>query len=241
MEIQDTSWNCTIRHSLGKVKNREDLFDFVKKLRKSKKAAFKQEANLMQHFMHQRHYNGKFIREHSRSSLLSLITKRSYRSFFDLGDAVRQLAFDFGQWEGGPAKSMLLFHSEKLMEICLFAVSRKQLILQICTYLRNAQAKDFYHESMAGALWERIGSLQMVNPPATTPGSGSESKCSWCASSKDLHKLFNLLGQRNLCPVKTLPDKSKAKEAAKSIVDQKRADPTKDMQELLAGALTQFV
>jgi hypothetical protein len=240
MEIQDAYWNSTIRHSLGKVKNRKDLFNFVKKLRKSKKAAFKQEANLMQHFMHQRHCNGKFIREHSGSSLLSLITERSHRSFFDLGDAVRQLAFDFGQWEGGPAKSVLLFHSEKLMEIRQFAVSRKQLVLQIHTCLRDAQAKDFHHESMAGALWERVGSLQMVNPLATTPGSGSESKCSWCAS-KDLHNLFNLLGQRNLCPGKTLPDESKAKEAAKSIVDQERADPTKDMQELLAGALTQFV
>jgi hypothetical protein len=240
MEIQDTSWNSTIRHSLGKVKNREDLFEFVKKLRKSKKAAFKQETNLIQHFMYLRHYNGSFIREYSRSSLLSLITKRSFKSFFDLGDAVRQLAFDHGQWEGGPAKSMLLFHSEKLMEIRQFAVSRKQLILQIYTYLRDAQAKDFYHESMAGAIWERIGSLQMATPAQVTPGNGSESKCSWCAS-KDLHKLFNLMGQRNLCPVKALPDKSKAKEAAKSIVDQKRADPTKDIQELLAGALTQFV
>jgi hypothetical protein len=54
-------------------------------------------------------------------------------------------------------------------------------------------------------------------------------------------KLFNVMGQQNLCPVKPLPDKNKAKEAAKSIVDQKRADPTNDMQELLAGALVQFV
>ena len=51
---------------------------------------------------------------------------------------------------------MLRFHSEKLMEIRQFSVSRKQLILQMYTYLRDAQAKDFYHESMAGALWERI-------------------------------------------------------------------------------------
>jgi hypothetical protein len=240
MEIQDTSWNSTIRHSLGKVKSREDLFEFVKKLRKSKKAAFKQELNLIQHFMYHRHYSGQFIREYSRSSLLSLITMRSFKSFFDLADAIRQLAFDYGQWEGGPAKAMLSFHSEKLMEIRQFSVSRKQLILQIYTYLRDAQAKDFYHESMAGAIWERIGSLQMTTPSQTGPGAGGDSKCSWC-SSKDLHKLFNVVGQRNLCPLKTLTDKNKAKEAAKSIVDQKRADSAKDIQELLAGALVQFV
>jgi hypothetical protein len=166
---------------------------------------------------------------------------RSFKSFFDLADAIRQLAFDYGQWEGGPAKAMLSFHSEKLMEIRQeFAVSKKQLILQIYTYLRDAQAKDFYHESMAGAIWERIGSLQMASPSQTGTGAGGESKCSWF-SSKDLHKLFNVVGQRSLCPLKTLTDKSKAKEAAKSIIDQKRADSAKDTQELLAGALVQFV
>jgi hypothetical protein len=58
MEIQDTSWNSTIRHSLGKVKNRDDLFEFVWKLRKSKKVAFKQEGNLVQHYLYQCHYGG---------------------------------------------------------------------------------------------------------------------------------------------------------------------------------------
>ena len=238
MEIQDTSWNSTIRHSLGRVKNREDLFEFVKKLRKSKKAAFRQETNLIQNYMYQRQYGGPFIREYVRSSLLCLISARSFRSFFDLGDAIRQLAFDHPNWENGPAKAMLAFHSEKLMEIRQFAVSRKQLILQIYTYLRDAQAKDFYHESMAGAIWERLSSIPAV--PSHTGGGPETSRCSYC-SNKEMHKLFKVLGQRDLCPVKTLPNKGKAKEAAKWIVDQKKVDPTKDIQTLLAEALTQFV
>ena len=94
MEIQDTSWNSTLRHSLGKVKNRENLFAFVKKLRKSKKAAFQQETNLIQQYLYARQYHSSFIREYVQSSLLCLISVRSFRSFFDLGDAIRQLAFD---------------------------------------------------------------------------------------------------------------------------------------------------
>jgi hypothetical protein len=89
------------------------------------------------------------------------------------------------------------------------------------------------------ALLVRIA-FYRLNRVTRCPGAGGESKCSWC-SSKDLHKLFNVVGQRNLCPLKSLTDKSKAKEAAKSIVDQKRADSAKDMQELLAGALAHFV
>ena len=238
MEIQDTSWNSTIRHSLGRVKNRDDLFEFVKKLGKSKTAAFKQETNLIQQYMYHRQYDGSFIREYVRSSLLCLISARSFGSFFDLGNAIRQMAFDYPNWESGPAKAMLTFHSEKLMEIRQFAVSRKQLILQIYTYLRDAQAKDYYHESMSGAIWDRIANIPAV--PSHIGGGPEPSRCSWC-TSKELHKLFNVLGQKDLCPVKTLPNKAKAREAAKWIVDQKRTDPTKDIPNLLVSALAQFV
>jgi hypothetical protein len=240
MEIQDTSWSSLIRHSLGKVKNREDLFEFMRKLCKSKKAAFKQEGNPIQHYLYQRHYDGDYIREYVRSSLLGVLSARSFKSFFDLGDAIRQLAYDHQNWEGGPARAMLQFHAEKLSEIRQFLVSRKMLILQVYTYLRDAQAKYFYHKSMAGAIWERIGDL------SATPSSGGDSrtppeatKCSYCGS-KEMHKLFNVLGQKTLCPVKEVP-RTKAKEAAKWIVDQKRADPAKDIQALLTSAKAQFV
>jgi hypothetical protein len=246
MEIQDTSWNSTIRQSLGKVNNREDVFEFVKKLGKSKKAAFRQEGNLIQHFLYQRQYSGTYIREYARSSLLNRITDRSFTYFFSLGDAIRQLAYNHPNWEGGPAKAMLAFHSEKLLEIRQFAVSRKQLILQVYSYLRDSHAKEFYHESMSGALWERIGDLSMAPPSSGggTGGSGTSSgeatRCSWC-NSRDLHKLLNLPGQKNICPLKTLTEKSKAREGAKWVVEQKRATPAKDVQELLSEALTRFV
>jgi hypothetical protein len=246
MEIQDTSWNSTIRHSLGKMKNREDVFEFVKKLGKSKKSAFRQEGNLIQHFLYQRQYAGTYIREYSRSSLLTRLTSKSFTYFFSLGDAIRQLAYNHPNWEGGPAKAMLTFHSEKLLEIRLFAVSRKQLILQIYSYLRDAHAKDFYHESMSGALWERIGDLSMAAPGANNGGGGGgnnagdgTTRCGWC-NNKDLHKLLNLPGQKSQCPFKNLTEKSKAREGAKWVVDEKRTTPAKDVQELLATALSQF-
>jgi hypothetical protein len=112
------------------------------------------------------------------------------------------------------------------------------LILQTYTYLRDAQTKEFYHESMAGAMWDRIASLPAV--PSNGGGGPESSRCSWC-TNKEMHKLFNVPGQRDLCPVKTLTTKVKAKDAAKWIVDQKKLAPTSDIQVLLASALTQFV
>jgi hypothetical protein len=78
MEVQDTSWNSMIRHSSGRVKNQEDLLEFVCNLRKSKTAAFKQEGNLIQPYLYLHHDSGLFIRKYVRSSLFSLITARSF-------------------------------------------------------------------------------------------------------------------------------------------------------------------
>jgi hypothetical protein len=62
---------------------------------------------LIQHFLYQRHYSSTYIREYVRYGLLALIAAQSFRIFFDLGDTIRQLAYDYPQWEGGPAKAML--------------------------------------------------------------------------------------------------------------------------------------
>jgi hypothetical protein len=149
---------------LGKAKSQEDLFEFVCKLGKSKKAAFRQEGNIIQHYLYQHHYFGKYIREYICSSCLGIISTQSFKSFFELGDAIHQLASDHPNWVGGPVKAMLSFHSDKLMEICQFAVSRKQLILQVYTYLGDEQAKEFYLELMAGATWEWIRDLSGPSP-----------------------------------------------------------------------------
>jgi hypothetical protein len=57
---------------------------------------------------------------------------------------------------------------------------------------------------------------------------------------KELHPLANVLGQRDLCPVKDLIDKAKAKEAAKWVVEQKHADPSKDLKLLCLDARIRF-
>jgi hypothetical protein len=97
---------------------------------------------------------------------------------------------------------------------------------------------------MAVAIWERIGDLSAPSPNGGNGGGGGNgsdvTRCGWC-NQKELHRLFNVPGQRNVCPVKDLTDKAKAKEAAKWVVEQKRVDPSKELQALLSSALAQFV
>ena len=251
MEVQDTTWNSTLRHSLGKIKNRDDILEFMKKLRKSRKSAFQQQDNLIEHFLYQRHYSSKFIQTYLQTSLLSRITNDSFQNFFDLADAIRQLSIDLPQWEGGPAKAMLDYHASKLWDIRQYAISRKQLILQVYTYLRDAQAKEFHHEAMVGALWERLNDLNSANfgsrvntgggagNPRANNGDNAETRCSHCML-KELHRLANVPGQRGLCPVKDIIDKAKAKEAAKWVVKQKHEDRSKDLKSLCLSARIRF-
>ena len=93
---------------------------------------------------------------------------------------------------------------------------------------------------MAGAIWERIGDLSTTPASASANRGTSEiTRCGWCGN-KDLHKLFGVPGQKTLCPIKDVT-RTKAKDAAKWIVDQKRSEPSKDIQALLSEAKVQFV
>jgi hypothetical protein len=197
--------------------------------------------NLIEHFLYRHHYSSKYIETYLQTSLLSKITNDSFQNFFDLADAIRQLSIDLPQWEGGPAKAMLDYHASKLWDICQYAISRKQLILQVYIYLRDAQAKEFYHEAMIGALWERLNNLNSASAgPRANPGGGAgnsranhgdnvETRCSHC-----------MPGQRGLCPVKNIVNKAKAKESAKWVVDQKQEDPSKDLKPLCLSARIRF-
>jgi hypothetical protein len=86
----------------------------MKKLQKSKKSALQQQDNLIEHFLYRRHYLSKYIQLYLQTSLLAKLGDLSFQNFFNLVDAIRQLAIDYPQWEGGPANAMLDYHSRKL-------------------------------------------------------------------------------------------------------------------------------
>jgi hypothetical protein len=76
---------------------------------------------------------------------------------------IRQLAFDHPDfWDQKPAKAMLDFHSDKLLQIRQTSLTRKALILQMYTYLRDASSKGFYHKSMTESLWDHLLLLSSV-------------------------------------------------------------------------------
>jgi hypothetical protein len=238
-QIHDSLWKTLKRHAMGQVKTMEGLFKFVKCVSKSERPAFEQQENALQVFMLPRNYDEDTTNEYTQNGFLPRLTGASFRHYMSLLSMVRQLAYDHPAfWERGPAKSMLDFHSDKLLQIRQNALTRKALILQTYTYLRDANAKSFYHESMTESLWDRLATLQ-VSPVGAGAGGGggggsggggggggggAKPRCSHCRSIK-VHDLLRIRPTKQCCPLKDLASK-KAREIAKKAIEAWQRDPS---------------
>jgi hypothetical protein len=221
--IHDSMWQGARRNALDQIKDREGLFSFVKAVDKDKEAAFEKQDQAIQTLLFHRHYSETSIDEYLRNGLLPRITRESFRCYSNLLSTIRQLAFDHGTlWEGGPAKAMLDYHSFKLLQARRHALSRKMLVLRTYAYLRDAESKSFYNESMTEGLWDRLAVLtEKVHdaPVHESPGTANPDpkkdpagngqlkkkvsegtpKCSHCRSAA-VHKALKIDPARTLCP-----------------------------------------
>jgi hypothetical protein len=110
----------------------------MKKLCKSRKSAFHEQDNLIDHFLYRRHYSSKCIPTYLQTSLFLKVTDVSFQNFSNLADTIGQLSIDLPKWKEEPAKAMLDYHANKFCDISQYANSWKWLILEVYTYLRNA-------------------------------------------------------------------------------------------------------
>jgi hypothetical protein len=238
-QVHDSLWKTTKRHSMGVIKSMETLFSFVKSVGKAEKPAFEQQENAIQVFMLRRHYDDEAITKFSQNGFLPRLTQAG--NYGNMLSIIRQLAFDHPNfWDQGPAKAMLDFHSDELLQIWQNSLTQKALILQTYLYLRDASSKGFYHESMTESLWDRLSLLSSVkgnekvgrgaggsggsggrgSVGATNGGGtgGGVLRCSHCCSPK-LHELAKVRPSKQVCPVKDFAAK-KAKAIAKPAVEK---------------------
>jgi hypothetical protein len=228
--IHDSLWQGIRRHALTQIKDRESLFSFVKAVDKDQEAAFEKQDFAIQTLLFHRHYSERSIDDFLRNGLLPRLTRDSFHSYSRLLSTIRQLAFDHDiLWEGGPAKAMLDFHSFRLLQIRRHALSRKMLILRTYAYLRDADAKAFYHESMTASLWDKIADLALTTqgklPPdsgsgATPKASTSNPRCSHCRNAT-AHKTLKIDPIKRVCPFLALPQADARKAAGISVKNHK--------------------
>ena len=99
------------------------MFEFAKKLAKSEKPAFKQQSNMVQHYLFRHHYSKAYVGDYLQNGLLPRLVRDTFKNFVKLANDMRQLAHEHPQWETGPAQAMLAHHSSKLMELQTFSIT----------------------------------------------------------------------------------------------------------------------
>jgi hypothetical protein len=148
------------RHALKQIRMVVSLFKFVKRVGKAETPALEQQENALQLFMYHRHSDAEVIDNYIEHGFLSRLTQSTFQNYSSLLSTIRQLAYDHPKfWGEGPAKSMLTFHSDKLVQVREHALTRQALTLQTYIYLRDAKSKSFYHESMTESLWDHLADL----------------------------------------------------------------------------------
>lgn len=232
-QIHDSLWKTQKRHALGQVKDEKTLLGFVKSVADARRPAWEQQEHALQVFLRARRYDEEYIQEYVRSGPLAMLTNSSFGYYMEMLNTARQLVYDHpGNWGGGPAKALLEFHSKKLLEIRMFSLSRKMLILKTYTYLRDAAKQGFYDNRMNEALWRQIllgehgenRGEQTGNDGTPTKESTAEPKlCSQC-KNKRLHLLLHVRHQRSVCPFRDQTPRE-AKSLARRAVTLVDEDP----------------
>jgi hypothetical protein len=130
---------------------------------------------------------------------------------------------------------MLQYHSKKLLQIRLNCQSKFELLVQTYVYLREANHKDYQSLALMANLHQRMDELGMHqydgdHGDATTKTANGNNKlpqCSLC-KSPDLHILFSVENNRNVCPLGSLLPKA-AKECRVEILSRAKllgSDPS---------------
>jgi hypothetical protein len=94
---------------------------------------------------------------------------------------------------------MLDYHSNKLLQIRQHALTWKALILHTYAYLRDAEGKGFYHESMTGFLWDPFATMSEngVESRGGSGGGGSGNSSSVINDEKGKGKRKGKVNKRN--------------------------------------------
>lgn len=249
----DRLWCNMSRHGLYRLKDPGDTFAMITKFRSRASAAFEQQDVAFAGIMHRRNFSEKDIRRYCETGLLPRIIQLTHDFYLRLLYEIQHLDGKYPDLRkagtASPARAMLDHHRTKLGEIRRNCLDKRQLLMQMYTYLRDSAENSFYDPTMQGAVWNRMAFIS-VNMDLRQPGTGGDGGtggggppnapkrhiCKHCAS-RMLHTWFEIEHNRTACPLRTLPTAKKAKAARLQIINAKNENESADLQELLAQAL----
>jgi hypothetical protein len=154
----DSTYNSPRRHGLRNIKTRKDVFDQTPQVERAWSKTNKDQQRVMTILLRSLHYQPDEIKVYLQCGLLPRIISLTFVLYNQFFNAVRRSAHDSATpWDSGPGKAMLDHHSQELWDIRNRAHSRKFLLLESYIYLRDASAKNFFHDSLNGSPLETGG------------------------------------------------------------------------------------
>jgi len=193
------------------------------------------------------------------------LMRASCTSYCNLRNKARELQLARpGSWEGGACHLMIMYHSNKLLQIRMHSMTKKLLLFRTYTYLRDAESRSFYIPTMTESLYSQLAasnakladlSLKLL---ATTPnnrkdsGGGSSGgrgangdgkggnrtkkpKCSHCKTPQ-LHDLLKVGPGKGSCPLTNHRMSTAQKIEVQAIEAYEKESEDRDMKEVLKEA-----
>ena len=114
------------------------------------------------------------------------------------------------------------------------------MLLETYVYLRNADAKGFYHEKLTESLWKRMEEVSQFGgtEPLLPEADGGLEKCSTC-KSRVLHERVHAKHRRSECPFSSLSN-TKARAATKELLALLDTDPSYDVAAGIHALLAKY-
>ena len=231
---RDTQWDKATRHALSQIKDETSLRECTIKLKKCRKSVLDRFTRAVTLFLLRRRYSHPEITLYLEKGGLPQIIRKTFDLYTQLLDTILYEQQRTNVYEHGFAGALVLHHSEELLDVRGYAVTKRDMTLRAYIYLRNSEKHDFKSHKIQSYLWDVLeeyrfsgglsggrsedhssrtsstaSALAAVKPPH---------KCSHCNSNR-LHPLYSprIAVDKSACPLR-LVSTSKARKIRSALL-----------------------
>lgn len=241
----DLLWNTSQRHPLGKVKSKEDFLSLVAEVVDTKASAFEQQDNQISSLMSRCEYSSQSIKRYLVSGGLCTLVRNTYQLYLELLYHIQgMMTSSTGGWKESQGRSVLEYHSNKLLRIRSTAYDRKNMLFRFYVYLRDAREKKFTDISLINQLWKQLEAPapSATDKPKTRSGDQPDDadikpqdNCPHCRLGA-LHHYLRRGMYKNSCPLKDY-SQGDARKAAHKLLALKCNKPKEALADLIKQAV----
>lgn len=185
------TWQSASKNALGKLKCLTDVETFIQRVSSVKVKVFEGQSSRIRRFLHSRRFLSEDIKFYLDGGLLPHVIRKTYEFYMELLTTIRQEAYNTTvTWKASLAYAMISYHAEKLADIRTYASDWRDCLLQNYIYLRDAQHKRFFSESMTRTLWRQQRVPASLDKAEQDDDSDSEHspRCVHCKKHNIHHK-----------------------------------------------------